>query len=140
MPWRYPRGLSSELIGRDADLQTLLMLAATVRTGQGQTGLVAGEADVGKSRLVAELRDTLERDGFRVCEGQCFEVDQALPYAPVLDLLRAQLDDLSPERVGTILGLAAPVLASLLPELDGFSPVKPPLPRLDPAQEKQRLA
>jgi class 3 adenylate cyclase len=49
-------GLESSLLGRDAELATLLRVSNTVRAGLGRAVLVAGEPGIGKSRLVAEWR------------------------------------------------------------------------------------
>ena len=44
------------LIGRERQIDVLLRLVDQARTGQGQTTLIAGEAGIGKSRLIAELK------------------------------------------------------------------------------------
>ena len=46
-------------VGRDRQLQALRDLAAEAARGRGQTVLVAGEAGIGKSRLVAEFHDRI---------------------------------------------------------------------------------
>jgi len=58
---------------------------------RGQTALIAGEAGVGKSRLVAEISARARGRGRAVMQGRCFEPDRALPYMPLLDLLRTYL-------------------------------------------------
>ena len=57
--------------------------------GRRGAALVTGEAGIGKSRLVAEALAGLDAERARVLRGRCFEPDRALPYAPILDLLRA---------------------------------------------------
>ena len=57
-------------IGRDDQLDALRQVAASVATGAGQTVLVAGEAGIGKSRLVRELAERLGRDGWVVQQGR----------------------------------------------------------------------
>ncbi|MDQ6941631.1 MAG: AAA family ATPase [Candidatus Eremiobacteraeota bacterium] len=54
--------------------------------GRGGVVLVAGEAGVGKSRLIAEFRGSLTKSRVRVAVGQCLEFAQR-PYGPVLDAL-----------------------------------------------------
>jgi class 3 adenylate cyclase len=49
-------GLRAELIGRDEELAKLRTALAAVLQGQGQIVTLTGEAGVGKSRLVAELK------------------------------------------------------------------------------------
>lgn len=107
-----------------------------VAGGHGQTVLVAGEAGVGKSRLVSEAKSIVERQGWRVVEGHSFEPDQILPYAPLLDLLRALLSGLSSAEVAELFGTEARDLAKILPELTRRLDDLQPLPGLDPAQER----
>jgi predicted ATPase len=70
------------LIGRDEQLEALQQVAAGVAIGSGQTALVAGEAGIGKSRLAREFAKRLGREGWVVQQGNCFERDRLLPYAP----------------------------------------------------------
>lgn len=49
--------------------------------------LVGGEAGVGKTRLLSELRLALAKSRTRVAIGDCIEFAQR-PYAPILQLLR----------------------------------------------------
>ncbi len=77
------------LIGRAPHLEALGRYLRQVVEHRGQTLLVAGEAGVGKSRLVAEARERAAQLGMAVLEGHCFESRRSLPYAPLIDLLRA---------------------------------------------------
>ena len=58
---RTPR--EATLRGRAVELDTLRALFASVRQGDGRVAFVEGEAGIGKSRLVDELVDYIERDG-----------------------------------------------------------------------------
>jgi DNA-binding CsgD family transcriptional regulator len=110
-----------------------------VGRGQGQAALVAGEAGLGKSRLVAEARARAERLGWLILQGNCFEPDRALPYAPFVDLLRALLEGRPSDAAADMLGPAAPELVKLVPELVSHLPGVAPTPALPPEQEKRRL-
>jgi DNA-binding CsgD family transcriptional regulator len=125
------------LIGRVAQLAALDHLIARSAEGQGQTALIAGEAGVGKSRLVAEVQARAAGQGFGVLYGRCFEPDRALPYAPLLDLLRAILVPHSPEAIADLLGSSAHHLVGLLPEF--AAPDLAPAASLDPEQERRRI-
>jgi predicted ATPase len=79
---------------------------------------VGGEAGIGKTRLVAELTSRCARDGTRVLVGGCVPVgDGALPYAPIVEALRALLADLGASAVRDLVGPSWPELARLLPAL-----------------------
>ncbi|MEW5988481.1 MAG: adenylate/guanylate cyclase domain-containing protein, partial [Chloroflexota bacterium] len=117
-------GLSSPLIGRQRDMDTLLTTIAHLRQGRGQIVSVIGEAGLGKSRLVAELRATTKTDNHPLWwyEGRCLSYKTATPYTPFLELLPAILgwrpEANDAEKYGVIRSTAgadlAPFLATLL--------------------------
>ena len=101
------------LIGRSASLTEIVRLAERAAGGQGQVGLVSGDAGIGKSRLLAEARVLLagakeeSSPAFLMLEGRCFEEDRQLPYAPFLDLLRRNLAAMATEPAGSA-GVSSP--------------------------------
>jgi DNA-binding CsgD family transcriptional regulator/tetratricopeptide (TPR) repeat protein len=125
-----------ELIGRATQVAELDALLDTAATGTGRALLLAGEAGVGKSRLVSEVAAHAAARGCQVLRGACFEPDATCPYAPLLDLLRTHGSGQPPAALAAALGSAAPALAPLLPDL--LPPAAPP-PAPDPEQEKRRL-
>ncbi len=127
------------LIGRKAELTTLHLLIDQARSGKGQIALLSGEAGIGKSRLVAEAKTYATAQGFLILQGQCFPTDPSCPYAPLLELLRSHLATSSPEQAATEMGSLASALSTLLPDLLPLPSDLPPLPPLDPEQEKRRL-
>ena len=127
------------LIGRRAELSTLRLLVDRAKSGKGQIVLLSGEAGIGKSRLAAEAKTYATAQGFLLLQGQCFPTDRSCPYAPLLDLLRSHLATSSPEHVATEMGSLASALSPLLPDLLHLPSDLPPLPPLDPEQEKRRL-
>ncbi|HEX5166612.1 MAG TPA: tetratricopeptide repeat protein [Thermomicrobiales bacterium] len=127
------------VIGRDTQLSLLARAFEEVAGAQGQTLLLAGEAGIGKSRLVSEAKWIALRGGWRIVEGHCFETDRILPYAPLLDLLRTLLVGLRSEEIEALLGPEARDLIKILPELGRKLPGITTAPPLDPAQER-RLA
>jgi predicted ATPase len=79
--------VSPLLVGREVDLASLDQLLAQAAKGAGHIALIAGEAGIGKSRLVTEIIQRSEKHGTQILKGNCFETDRALPYAPFTDLL-----------------------------------------------------
>ncbi len=126
------------LIGRQPALTALEHRLELAHGGQGQIVLISGEAGIGKSRLVAELKRRAAHDGFLTLEGHCFEPDRSFPYAPFLDLLHGFLANRSPEATSSDFGSSAPELVRLVPDLERLLPSVMPAPKLDPAQEKRR--
>ena len=130
------------LVGRSAELAVLQECIEAAARGQGGVVLLAGEAGIGKSRLVAELQASPPVQAFQLLGGQCFPTDRSCPYAPLLDLLRAFLAPLSPAQIATALGASARALVPLLPEQVQHLPEVaslPPLSSLEPEQEQRRL-
>jgi len=132
----------STLIGRTAEMTALQECIQQTASGQGGVVLLSGEAGIGKSRLVEELKRSASAQAFQLLGGQCFPADRSCPYAPLLDLLRAFLAPLSSTEIATVMGSSARALFPLLPEHVQHLPEMAslsPLSSLDPEQEKRRL-
>ena len=130
------------LIGRKADLSALRVLVDQARGGGGQVALISGEAGIGKSRLVTEVKTTAAGQGFLLLQGNCFQTDSAFPYAPFLDLLRSYFSSSSLVTGHHDLAPFAQELSGLLPDATPLIPERPPLllsSSLDPQQEQRRL-
>jgi DNA-binding CsgD family transcriptional regulator/tetratricopeptide (TPR) repeat protein len=125
------------MIGHAAQLDAIRQGVDRANGGHGQAVLIAGEAGVGKSRLAAEAKTYAAERGFALLEGTCFPQDSACPYAPLLDLLRAQF--IAGALPTAVVDRFARELAPLLPDLVSL-PADPPLIlALDPAQQQRRL-
>src|SRR5690606_27122503 len=57
------KGLESQLVGRDREIALLKDRFSALQSGTGSVVAVIGEAGLGKSRLVAELRNFQEQEG-----------------------------------------------------------------------------
>lgn len=127
------------LIGRENDLQILDRLMNHVTEGKGQIALISGEAGIGKSRLVKEIKSKLQ-DGRMILEGYCSQTESAQPYAPLLDLLRFFISSRNDSEITHILHSSAPQLVKLLPELSLYLPDLTSItnPNTDLKQEKLR--
>jgi DNA-binding CsgD family transcriptional regulator len=120
------------LIGRAQPLATLEQLLTTARAGHGQVALISGEAGIGKTRLVRELADLAQAQGWALLDAHCFPQDRLCPYAPVLDLFRTHFWQ-RPDELAAFSGELAPLLPDLLPGSAAAPPVA-----LDSEQEKRR--
>ncbi|WP_116102692.1 helix-turn-helix transcriptional regulator [Amycolatopsis thermalba] len=109
------------LIGREPELDTLRAALRRAREGRAGAVLLAGDAGVGKSRLLGEL--VAGADGVTVLSGRCLDVGEAgLPYLPFAEALGAQREAAK----------RWPVLGRLLP---GLTPPE----RADQTMERLRL-
>ena len=114
---------SQEFIGRAAELGRLKVALDRAEQGRPQLVLLAGEAGVGKSRLLLEFADQALRRGVRVLAGGCVELgDIGLAYLPVVDALRGLSDDPAEAELLTDVATTAPGLGRLLPGIQQVGP------------------
>jgi predicted ATPase len=69
---------------------------------EGQIVLLAGDAGIGKSRLVTASKAAATGTGYQILESSCFEPDRTVPCAPLIELLRTlrvELPELTPPRM-----------------------------------------
>ncbi len=94
--------------GRETEHAWLLTRwRAALRGGRGLT-MVAGDAGIGKTRLVQEVLRFIAGQGGRILSGRCYEFNRALPYQAIHEALRVSLQQDSPA--------AAPLLRLLRSE------------------------
>lgn len=106
----------SILVGRCQEVERILELWASARGGTTRTVVIAGEAGVGKSRLVAEVAAGVHAEGAQVLQGSCFE-DVPSPYGPFADAIAGDGRDLPANEVRRRAGGGGAVLSRILPEL-----------------------
>ncbi|WP_158880361.1 helix-turn-helix transcriptional regulator [Amycolatopsis anabasis] len=81
-------GSGISLIARGPELNLLRAALTRAADGEANAVLVAGDAGVGKSRLLAELVGLARETGATVLTGRCLDVDEAgLPYLPFVEAL-----------------------------------------------------
>ena len=109
-------GLDSAMVGRGDEIKTLIEGIEALRYGRAQIFSIIGEAGLGKSRLIAELRHTLaggdalttngakpggaddaDQQAVGWYEGRSLSFDSTTAYAPFASLLSACLE-LRPEQ------------------------------------------
>lgn len=111
----------TEFVGRDAELATLrAAVTGAITHDDLRVVVVAGEAGMGKTRLVTQALDGL--DGVTVLAGSCLDLGEAsLPYGPVVDALRGAPQ--TPAVTAALDDGARAVLARLFPELGSVGDV-----------------
>ena len=84
-------GVRAPLVGRDAELDRLEKVFRVVRAGQGRVATVLGDPGLGKSRLLAELHESIhgEVGSVQWIEGRCVSYGETMPYHLVIDLIRS---------------------------------------------------
>jgi predicted ATPase len=111
---------SPVLAGRDAEVAQLRAALQRAAAGQPAIVVVAGEAGIGKTRLMTELLGQAGGLGAVALSGGCLDIgDGVLAYAPMVEALRPLVDLLDPSELERVLGGARAELARLVPELGG---------------------
>jgi class 3 adenylate cyclase/tetratricopeptide (TPR) repeat protein len=89
---RFDRSLVARpitpLVGRRAELRRVLGWWEEARGGHGVCGLITGEAGMGKSRLLREVRERVAPFMAVRLRGQCWPQSATSAFAPIIDLLR----------------------------------------------------
>ena len=102
VPTRGIEGLNSPMVGRERELNLLQGKVGDLLTGSGNLVSIMGEAGLGKSRLLSELKKSLPQSPdpssplVRWHEGRSLSYETAAPYAPFVHLLTG-LFSLQPE-------------------------------------------
>jgi len=95
-------GLSSPLVGREAQLSILNQQLDQLKIGAGSIVAVIGEAGLGKSTLVAELKKSNEESGLIWLKGEAVSYARSVSYFPWRQIIRQSIDareDDSPSEV-----------------------------------------
>ena len=85
---RLDRQVSSEMVGRDKELDKLEFQVMKAINGEGSVVNVIGEAGIGKSRLIAELKKSHIMKRVTLLEGRAISIGKNLSFHPITDLLK----------------------------------------------------
>jgi DNA-binding NtrC family response regulator len=99
----------ARFVGRRHDLEMLDTRLASAVEGHGQLVGIVGEAGIGKSRLLYEFRQSLAGRSFTYVEGHCLSYGSAIPFVPVLGVLR--------QNFGLVEGEGGPAAAAKVRDL-----------------------
>ena len=117
-PWPPPLAAAVDrhsLIGRGVELAFLERCWREASEGQRALVLLAGDAGIGKTRLVAEVASRAYADGAAVLYGR-FDEETLSLYQPVVEMLRGWSAGAPLDALRDRLGPRAAELAILLPE------------------------
>ncbi len=77
----------SQFVGREKTLESLKKLLDKSIYNNGQMALIFGEAGVGKTRLLSELKSYAQLKNVRCLEGACIYHEVSDPYLPFIEAL-----------------------------------------------------
>ncbi len=118
------RTVRADVVGRQADLGSLLQSWRQARAGSPGLVLLTGDPGVGKSTLLRELGRLVTRDGGLVVRTRCFGVSAAA-LAPVADWLGSHAFEAT---IATLPGLWKDEVRRLVPDPRSGEPKPQPLP------------
>lgn len=106
--------MSTPFVARESQVDLLEDALARAGRGDPSAVLLAGDAGVGKTRLVLHVAERARTQGVRVVISHCVDLGEiGVPYLPFADAL-AQLHELDPAAVDAVVA-ERPALARLLP-------------------------
>ena len=126
-------------VGREAEYGRLAACATEAAAGQGRVALIVGEPGIGKSRLVQEVAGFALEQGLSTLTVQCYQVEQAMPYQPIIDLAREVVEDWPAETLLRLPAVWLTEIATLLPEIANAVPDLPAIPADADGSQQGRL-
>ena len=110
---------SARFVGRADELGLLEAGLEAIHEGRATTFVIAGEAGVGKTRLIEEFLARAEAVGAVGLVGGCLDLEEGrLPFGPFIEALRPRMRELEPAARQELAALGGEELAPLLPELE----------------------
>ena len=82
------RLIYSRMVGRDSELNRLELQVMKAINDQGSVVNIIGEAGIGKSRLLAELKNREVMKRVTLWEGRAISIGKNLSFHPIIDLLK----------------------------------------------------
>jgi len=139
----------SPLVGRAEEMVVLEAALERAIRGEGHVVSVAGDAGLGKSRLCYEFAERCRGRGIPVVRGHAVAHGKAVPFLPVLDLLRAyfgvtEQDDprAARDKIAGRMVLLDDTLTDAVPLMLDFIGVADPgrpSPEMEPEARQRRL-
>jgi tetratricopeptide (TPR) repeat protein/transcriptional regulator with XRE-family HTH domain len=127
-------------VGRTEEYRLLSGLISQLTAGRGYTVLLEGEPGIGKSRLLREITRYADRLGLSTLASNCYEIERATPYQPVIELVTRALDRASDVALRQMTSVSLAELAALVPEIAERMADLPRLSSDFPEARQARLA
>jgi len=110
------RQIFSEMVGREEDLNALELQVMKAIKGEGSIVNVIGEAGIGKSRLIAELRNSSVMKRVTLLEGRAISIGRNLSFHPIINLLKHWAQIKEKDTSVSALGKLETAIRSICPE------------------------
>ena len=131
---------ATPFVGRSNEYGLLIGLIARLTAGAGYTVLIEGEPGIGKSRLMREAARYAGTQGVPTLATNCYEIERAMPYQPVIDLVTRALERAPAAALRSLAPVSLAELAALVPEAGERFPGLPQLSNDFPEARQARLS
>jgi len=131
---------ATPFVGRSHEYGLLIGLIARLTAGTGYTVLIEGEPGIGKSRLLREVARYAQAPDLPMLATNCYEIERAMPYQPVIDLVTRALDRVPDAALRALAPVSLAELAALVPEVGERIPDLPQLSNDFPEARQARLS
>jgi predicted ATPase len=136
----YTMADRTTFVGREAELSLLRRHLDQTKRGGGRVVTIAGAPGVGKSRIASEIGAEASQRGFAVLTGNCYDLDDSVPFIPFVEIFEAALARAPrPEVFREALGEDATAIARLMPQLRRLFPDIPQPLQIPPDQSRRIL-
>jgi PAS domain S-box-containing protein len=141
--------ISQKLYGRDQELQVLLKAFEQVKQGQHKMIMISGYTGIGKTTLVQEAYKTgFSKKGFFI-SADFDQFRRTNPYSPIIhgiqelikEILNSEKSNLTwwKEKFLDAIGTDGQIIIDAIPELEMIIGPQPSVPKLDPAESRNRF-
>ncbi|MGD9238661.1 MAG: adenylate/guanylate cyclase domain-containing protein [Desulfobacterales bacterium] len=110
------RMIYSEMVGRNKDLDKLELQVMKAINGEGSIVNIIGEAGIGKSRLVAELKNHEVMNRVTLFEGRAISFGENLSFHPIIDIFKQWAQITEDDGEAMALGKLEAAVSRLIPE------------------------
>ena len=117
-----PLSSRSPCVGRDTELALLDKCFVRMQQGQGQVVALIGELGIGKSRLLDAFCQRCAASAVTYLQGQCQSYGSAVPYLPLLAMLRTAWGVSEADSVATITTRVHQALQTMAGGLQSWTP------------------
>ncbi|HCC08136.1 MAG TPA: hypothetical protein DEP72_08290 [Clostridiales bacterium] len=139
----------TRMIGREDEFDKIRALAKYAQNGQGNICLIAGEAGVGKSRFVEEVKNYVHANEGLFISGRCVNKENKEPYYPfklAIDEYVKKFEKLNDDehqkevmRIKENIGDLGEIIVKINPEIKKIIGEQKPLIELDKDKENKRF-
>ncbi len=144
----YPRSVSTHIsthslrqtpfVGRAREYGQLTAMVNQANQGNGCVVFVGGEPGIGKSRLIRETAMFAGKEGFTTLFVHSYQVEQAMLYQPLVDLVR-HINETWPEQIAGLPTVWLREIAALVPEIAGTATGQAIVPAQTDENQQGRL-